>query len=76
MDNKILIYIGIAGLAYYIYTKSKDFEFTEAEKAAIKAYAKGNPLLFVKSWKIVLTPARYSELIEWQSKNTGKIPKF
>lgn len=76
MDNKILLYIGIAGVAYYLYTKSKDFEFTEAEKASIKSFAKGNPLLLIKSFQVVLTPARFAELTEWQTKNPGKIPKF
>lgn len=76
MDNKILLYVGIAGIAYYLYIKSKDFELTDAEKSAITSYAKGNPLLLIKSFKIVLTPSRYTQLIEWQTKNAGKIPKL
>ena len=77
MDNKILLYIGIAGLAYYLYTKSKDFEFTDAEKAAILIlFKKSNPLSLLSAIKTVLTPLRYAELIEWQTKNSGKFQNF
>lgn len=76
MDNKILLYVGIAGIAYYLYIKSKDFKFTDAEKAAITSYAKGDPILFIKAFKIVLTPSRYAKFIEWSTKNQNKIPKW
>lgn len=76
MDNKILLYVGIAGIAYYLYIKSKDFEFTDAEKAAITSYAKGDPLRFINAFKIVLTPSRYDKFIEWSKTKGNKIPKW
>ena len=74
MDNKTLLYLGIAGLAYYLYTKSqKPFEFTPGELQKIQAIAKGNPIAFVKAIPIVLTPARYTEFVE--SENRKKLKK-
>lgn len=76
MDNKTLLYIGLAAGAYYLYTQSKKpFEFTEAEKQAINAITKGNPIKLIPAIKTVLTPKRYAELVEWQEKNNNQLPK-
>jgi hypothetical protein len=69
MNDKTLLYLGIAAAAYYIYTQSKKpFEFTPDELQKIQALAKGNPIKFVQSIKIVLTPSRYAEFIESENK--------
>jgi hypothetical protein len=69
MNNKTLLYIGIAAAAYYLYTKSqKPFEFTSDELQKINAIAKGNPIAFAKAIKTVLTPARYAEFVESENK--------
>jgi len=74
MDKKILIYVGIAGLAYYLYTKSQDFKFTEAEKTLIFNIAKGNPLRTIFAARTILTKERAVELEKWLLKNPNQIP--
>ena len=69
MNDKTLLYLGLAAAAYYIYTQSKKpFEFTPDELQKIQALAKGNPIKFVQSIKIVLTAARYAEFVESENK--------
>jgi hypothetical protein len=73
MENKTIIYIGIAAVAYYLYTKSQEFKFTAAETQAINAIAKGNPILVIRAVKTVLTPERYAFMERYTKNNASKI---
>lgn len=76
MDNKILLYIGIAGVAYYLYIKSQEFEFTEDEKKAINNLVKGNTLRVLWAASSILTKERQALLDKWVAKNPNKIPSI
>jgi len=76
MENKTIIYIGIAAFAYYLWTKSKEFEFTEDEKKAINELVRGNTLRVLWAAKRILTKERQALLDKWLAKNPNKIPSI
>jgi hypothetical protein len=76
MDNKIVIYLGIAAVAYYLYTKTQEFEFTEDEKKAINNLVRGNTLRVLWAAGSILTKERQALLDKWVAKNPNKIPSI
>jgi hypothetical protein len=73
MENKTIIYIGIAAVAYYLYIKSQEFKFTEGEKNAINAIAKGDPLKYYNAFKTVLGTERLAIMQKYFAGDNAKI---